>query len=151
MPLGSVSNSSTIAGARGEALHDWRNEHQRLAVDAERSRSRLSAPRLHRPDFVVYRGDTEMAITWIFENEGDRCYVQRQDRVDQISILTWSNLEQDSMTVHNELDAVQLIQAIQQELESRGWRILECCPERRQGGDRRKAPRTSPDRRCHGS
>ena len=92
-----------------------------------------------------------MAITWIFENDGDRCYVQRQDRVDQISILTWSNLEQGSMTVHGELEAVQLIQAIEQELESRGWTLIECCPERRQGRDRRKAPRTHPDRRCHGS
>jgi hypothetical protein len=90
-----------------------------------------------------------MAITWIFENEGDRCYVQRQDRVDQISILTWSNLEQDSMTVHNEFEAAQLIHAIEQELASRGWRLIACCPERRQGGDRRKAPRTHPDRRCH--
>ena len=92
-----------------------------------------------------------MAITWIFENEGDRSYVQRQDGVDQISILTWSNLEQDSMTVHSELEAVQLIQAIEQELESRGWTLIECCPERRQGGERRKVPRTHPDRRCHGS
>ncbi len=100
---------------------------------------------------VVYRGDTEMAITWIFEHEGDRSYVQRQDGVDQISIQTWSHLEQDSMTVHSEHDAVQLIQAIEQELESRGWTLIECCTERRQGGDRRQAPRTHPDRRCHGS
>ena len=92
-----------------------------------------------------------MAITWIFEHEGDRSYVQRQDGVDQISILTWSNLEQDRTTVHSELEAVQLIQAIEQELESRGWTLIECCPERRQGGDRRTAPRTPPDRRCHGS
>ena len=92
-----------------------------------------------------------MAITWIFENDGDRCYVQRQDGVDQISILTWSNLEQDRMTVHSELEAVQLIQATQHELESRGWTLIECCPERRQGGDRRQVPRTQPDRRRHGS
>lgn len=92
-----------------------------------------------------------MAITWIFENEGDRCYVQRQDGADQIAILTWSNLEQGSTTVHSELEAVQLIQAIEQELASRGWALLECCPERRQGGDRRKAPRTHPDRRVQGS
>ena len=63
--------------------------------------------------------------------------MQRQDGVDQISILTWSNLEQDRTTVHSELEAVQLIQAIEQELESRGWTLIECCPERRQGGDRR--------------
>ena len=92
-----------------------------------------------------------MAITWIFENEGDRSYVQRQDGVEQISILTWSNLEQDRMTVHSELEAVQLIQAIEQELESRGWTLIERCPERRQDGDRRKVPRTHPDRRCHGA
>jgi hypothetical protein len=92
-----------------------------------------------------------MATTWIFEHEGDRCYVQRQDGADQISILTWSNLEQGSMTVHSELEAVQLVQAIEQELESRGWTLTECFPERRQGGDRRKVPRTQPDRRCHGS
>jgi hypothetical protein len=90
-----------------------------------------------------------MAITWIFENEGDRCYVQRQDGVDHISILTWSDLEQDSMIVHSELEAVQLIQAIEEELESRGWALIECCPERRQGGERRKVPRTHADRRRH--
>ena len=92
-----------------------------------------------------------MATTWIFEHEGDRCYVQRQDGVDQISILTWSNLEQGSTGVHSELEAVQLIQALNEELESRGWTLIECCPERRQGGDRRQAQRTHPDRRCHGS
>ena len=100
---------------------------------------------------VVYRGDTGMAITWIFEHEGDRCYVQRQDQVDQISILTWSKLEQGSTAVHSELEAVQLVQAIEQELESRGWTLIECCPERRRGGDRRELPRTNPDRRCHPS
>ena len=57
-----------------------------------------------------------MATTWIFEHEGDRCYVQRQDGVDQISILTWSNLEQGSTGVHSELEAVQLIQAL-----NRNW------------------------------
>ena len=92
-----------------------------------------------------------MATTWIFEHEGDRCYVQRQDQVDQISILTWSNLEQGTVSVHSELEAVQLIEAIEQELESRGWTLTEYCPERRQGGDRRTAPRTQQDRRCHGS
>ena len=92
-----------------------------------------------------------MATTWIFENEGDRCYLQRQDGVEQISILTWSDLDQDNMTVHSEFEAVQLIQAIEQELESRGWTLMECCPERRQGGDRRNVSRTHPDRRCHGS
>ena len=91
-----------------------------------------------------------MAITWIYEHEGDRCYVQRQDGVDQIAVLTWSNLEQGSMTVRSELEAVQLIQAIEQELSSRGWTLLECCPERRQGGDRRKVARTHPDRRVNG-
>src|SRR5262245_50340366 len=110
------------------------------------ARQPTSSPRFRR-----LSRSTEMAITWIFENEGDRCYVQRRDGVDQISILTWSNLEQGSMTVHSELEAVQLIRAIEQELESRGWTLKECCPERRQGGDRRKVTRTQPDRRSHGS
>jgi hypothetical protein len=94
-----------------------------------------------------------MAITWIYEQEHDleheheRCYVQRQDYPDRIAVRTWSNLDQDAMTVHTELEAVQLIQAIDQELESRGWTLFECCPERRQDGDRRSIPRSQPDRR----
>ena len=91
-----------------------------------------------------------MAITWIFEHEGERCYVQRHDEADHISILTWSTLEQGSITVHSELEAVQLVEAIEQELQSRGWTLTECCPERRQGGDRRTVERTQPDRRRHG-
>ena len=89
-----------------------------------------------------------MAITWIFEFEGERSYVQRQDGVDQITVRTWSHLDQDAMIVRTDLEAVQLVQALEQELESRGWVLIECCPERRQGGERRMAPqRSSPDRR----
>ena len=92
-----------------------------------------------------------MAITWIFEFEGERSYVQRQDGPDQIRVLTWSNLDQDAMIVHTDLEAVQLVQALQQELESRGWTLVECCPERRKGGERRIAPeRAGRDRRRHG-
>lgn len=91
-----------------------------------------------------------MAITWIFEHEGEQCYVQRQDQLDRITVLTWSDSDQDATIVHTELEAVQLIQAIEQELESRGWTLIECCPERRQGGDRRNVPRPHPDRRRHG-
>jgi hypothetical protein len=91
-----------------------------------------------------------MAITWIFEYEGERSYVQRQDGLDQITVRTWTNLDQDAMIVHTNLEAMQLVQALQQELESRGWALLECCLERRQGGERRIAPpRSSPDRRRH--
>jgi hypothetical protein len=88
-----------------------------------------------------------MAITWIFEHEGERCYVQRQDHPDRIAVLTWGSLDQDTLTVHSDFEAVQLIQAIEQELDSRGWTLIECCPERRQGGDRRSAPRSQPNRR----
>ena len=92
-----------------------------------------------------------MAITWIFEYEGERSYVQRQNGEDQITVRTWNSLDQDAMIVHTELEAVQLVQALQQELESRGWALVECCPERRQGGDRRIASqRSSPERRRHG-
>ena len=92
----------------------------------------------------------KMAITWIFDYEGDRSYVQRQDGPDGITVLTWSSLDQDATIVHTELEAVQLVQAIQQELESRGWALIEFCPERRQGDDRRMTPRSSPERRRHG-
>jgi len=92
-----------------------------------------------------------MAITWIFEHEGERSFVQRQDGLDQITVRTWSNLDQDAMIVRTNLEAVQLVQALEQELESRGWALVECCPERRQGGERRIAPpRSGPDRRRHG-
>lgn len=91
-----------------------------------------------------------MATTWIFEYEGERSYVQRQDELDRITVLTWSNLDQNAMIVHTDLEAVQLVQALQQELESRGWALIECCPERRQGGERRIAPRSNPERRHHG-
>lgn len=92
-----------------------------------------------------------MAITWIFEFEGERSYVQRQDGLDRITVLTWSNLDQDAIIVHTDCEAVQLVQALQQELESRGWALVEYCPERRQGGgERRLAPRSSPERRRHG-
>ena len=92
-----------------------------------------------------------MAITWIFEHEGERSYVQRQDEEDQITVRTWSNLDQGALIVHTDLEAVQLVQALQQELESRGWALVECCPERREGGERRIGPqRSSPERRRHG-
>lgn len=91
-----------------------------------------------------------MAITWVFEYEGERSYVQRQDGLDRITVLTWSNLDQNAIIVHSDLEAVQLVQALQQELESRGWALVECCPERRQGGERRIAPRSDPERRRHG-
>ncbi len=91
-----------------------------------------------------------MAITWIFEYEGERSYVQRQDGLNQITVRTWSNLDQDAMIIHTDLEAVQLVNALQQELESRGWALIECCPERRKGGERRIAPqRSDPDRRRH--
>jgi hypothetical protein len=91
-----------------------------------------------------------MAITWIFEYEGERSYVQRQDDLDRITVRTWSNLDQGAMIIHTNLEAVQLVQALQQELESRGWAMIECCPERRNGGERRIAPqRSGPDRRRH--
>ena len=91
-----------------------------------------------------------MAITWIFENEGERSYVQRQDGPNEITVLTWSNLDQGATVVHTELEAVQLVQALGQELESRGWVLVECCPERRQGGEQRIDPRSNPERRRHG-
>ena len=90
-----------------------------------------------------------MAITWIFEFEGERSYVQRQDGLDRITVLTWSNIDQNAIIVHTDLEAVQLVQALQQELESRGWALVECCAERRQGGERRIAPRSDPERRRH--
>ena len=67
----------------------------------------------------------KMAITWIFENEGERSYVQRQDGPNEITVLTWSNLDQGATVVHTELEAVQLVQALGQELESRGWALVE--------------------------
>lgn len=91
-----------------------------------------------------------MAITWIFECEGERSYVQRQDGLDGITVLTWSNLDQGATVVHTDLEAVQLVQALEQELESRGWTLVECCPERRQGGERPIAPRPNLERRRHG-
>ena len=91
-----------------------------------------------------------MATTWIFEHEGERSYVQRQDGVGGITVRTWSNLDQDAIIVHTDLEAVQLVQATQEELESRGWALIECCPERRQVGERRIAPRSNPERRRHG-
>jgi hypothetical protein len=92
-----------------------------------------------------------MATTWIFEYEGERSYVQRQDGLDRIAVLTWNTLEQDTTIVRTELEAVQLVQALGQELESRGWALIECCPERRQAGERRIGPpRAGPDRRRHG-
>ena len=91
-----------------------------------------------------------MAITWIFENEGERSYVQRQDGPNGITVLTWNSLDQDATIVHTELEAVQLVQALGQELESRGWALVECCPERRQGGERRIDPRSNPERRRYG-
>ena len=59
-----------------------------------------------------------MAITWIFEYEGDRSYMQRQDGLSQITVRTWSKLDHDAMIIHTDLEAVQLVQALQQELES---------------------------------
>ena len=100
---------------------------------------------------VLALGDVnEMATTWIFEYEGERSYVQRQDALDRITVLTWNSLEQDATIVHTELEAVQLVQALTQELESRGWALVECCPERRQGSERRIATRSNPERRRHG-
>ena len=92
-----------------------------------------------------------MAITWIFEYEGERSYLQRQDGLNQITVRTWSNLDQDdAMIIHTDLEAVQLVNALQQELESRGWTLIECCPERRKEGERRIAPqRSDTDRRRH--
>ena len=46
-----------------------------------------------------------MAITWIFEHEGERSYVQRQDELDQIAIRTWSNLDQGTIIVRTDLKA----------------------------------------------
>ncbi len=91
-----------------------------------------------------------MATTWIFEYEGERSYVQRQDGLDQITVRTWSNLDQNAMIVRTDLEAVQLVQALEQELESRGWALIECCPERRQGGERPVAQRSNPERRRQG-
>ena len=91
-----------------------------------------------------------MAITWIFEFEGERSYVQRQDGLNQITVRTWSNLDQDAMIIHTDLEAAQLVTALQQEMESRGWALIECCPERRKEGERRIAPhRSGPERRRH--
>ena len=90
-----------------------------------------------------------MAITWIFDFEGERSYVQRQDGPGQIAVLTWSALDQKTMIVRTDHEAVQLIHALEQELESRGWALIECCPERRHGEDRRNTERSSPDRRRH--
>jgi hypothetical protein len=88
-----------------------------------------------------------MAITWIFEFDGDRSYIQRQDEIDHITVRTWSRLDQGATIVRSDFEAVQLIRAVQQELESRGWVLIEHCPERRQGDDRRAAERSTPDRR----
>ena len=40
-----------------------------------------------------------MAITWIYENEGERSYVQRQDGLNEITVLTWSNVDRDDATM----------------------------------------------------
>lgn len=88
-----------------------------------------------------------MATTWIFEFDGDRSYIQRQDEPDHISIRTWSSLDQGTTIVHSDYDAVQLIRALEQELESRGWVLIDQCPERRQGADRRGGERATPGRR----
>jgi hypothetical protein len=90
-----------------------------------------------------------MAITWIFELCGDRIYVQRQDERNRITVRTWSNLDQKVMIVRTDFEAVQLIQALEEELVSRGWALIEHHPERRQGDDRRTAERSTPDRRRH--
>lgn len=88
-----------------------------------------------------------MATTWIFDFDGDRSYIQRQDEPDHIAIRTWSSLDQGVTIVHSDFDAVQLIRALEQELESRGWILIEECPERRQGADRRTGDRATPGRR----
>jgi hypothetical protein len=88
-----------------------------------------------------------MATTWIYDFDGDRSYIQRQDEINQITIRTWSSLDQGATTVRSDFDAVQLIRALEQELESRGWVLIEECPERRQGQDRRGAERSAPGRR----
>lgn len=90
-----------------------------------------------------------MAITWIFDLCGDRSYVQRHDELNRIIVRTWSNLDQKVMIVRTDFEAVQLIHALEQELVSRGWALVEYCPERRQGDDRRTAERSAPDRRRH--
>ena len=75
-----------------------------------------------------------MAITWIFEYEGERSYVQRQDGLNQITVRTWSNLDQDdAMIIHTDLEAVQLVNALQQELESRDGRLLNAAPNAKRG------------------
>jgi hypothetical protein len=88
-----------------------------------------------------------MAITWIFDSCGDRSYVQRQDELNRITVRTWSNLDQKVMFVRTDFEALQLIQALEQELVSRGWALIEHHPERRKGDDRRIAERSTPDRR----
>ena len=88
-----------------------------------------------------------MATTWIFEFDGDRSYIQRQDEPDRIFIRTWSSLDQGATIVHSDFDAVQLIRALEQELESRGWVLIGQCPERRHGVDRRTGERATPGRR----
>jgi hypothetical protein len=95
----------------------------------------------------TWGGLNKMATTWIFEFDGDRSYVQRQDEIDHITVRTWSNLDQDAIIVRTDFEAVQLIRALEQELESRGWVLVEQCPERRQADDRRAAERPTPDRR----
>jgi len=89
-----------------------------------------------------------LATTWIFEFDGDRSYIQRQDETtDRITIRTWNSLDQGATIVHSDFEAVQLVGALEQELESRGWVLIEQCPERRQGADRRDAERSTPGRR----
>ena len=88
-----------------------------------------------------------LATTWIFDYEGERSYIQRQDEPDRILIRTWSSLDQGATVVHSEFEAVQLVRALEQELASRGWVLIEECPERRAGADRRSGERATPGRR----
>ena len=50
-------------------------------------------------------GMNKLAITWIFEFEGERSYVQRQDGLDHITVLTWSHLDQNAIVVETDREA----------------------------------------------
>lgn len=91
-----------------------------------------------------------MATTWVFEHEGEEYFVQRQDRIDRITVLTWGTRDQDVTTVRTALEAAQLVAALEADLVSRHWTLVACYQERRQGGDRRGVSRPNPDRRRRG-
>src|SRR5579862_3737636 len=54
-----------------------------------------------------------MATTWVYERNGEQYFIQQHDGLDGITILTWGAGDQDATTVRTELEAAQLVAAIE--------------------------------------